>query len=102
MILICTDRESIQKRNGGKLALGDMACYDAGMAAENIALGAVEKGLGTCTVRSFNNTLIANILRLPEALQPQLLLTLGYPADIPKAPKRPPLEDVVFYNRVRE
>ena len=39
---------------------------DASMAAENLMLKAAELGLGTCAVKSYNDTAVRKILELPD------------------------------------
>lgn len=39
---------------------------DASMAAENLMLKATELGLGTCAIKSYNDTAVRKILELPD------------------------------------
>lgn len=66
-------------------------------AIQNLMLAAVEEGLGTCWIGSFNEGGIAGVVDLPFAVRPVALLTLGYPADKPPKRTRKPLEKVVFW-----
>lgn len=97
IIAICTDMSLVEKR-GGKA--GQLMCLmDAAMAAQNMALEAVEMELGTCVVRSFNPQAVQLILKLPQEIVPQLLMTIGYPANIPAAPKRKDLDKITSWEQ---
>ena len=67
-------------------------------AIQNLMLTAVEHGLGTCWIGSFNEGDVARIVRLPFAVRPLAMVVVGYPADEPKERKRRPLEEVVFWD----
>ena len=60
-------------------------------------LTAVQRGLGTCWIGSFNEGDVARIVRFPLAVRPVAMVVMGYPAEEPKARKRRPLEEVVFW-----
>lgn len=66
-------------------------------AIQNLMLAAVEEGLGTCWIGSFNEGEVAGIVDLPFAVRPVALVPLGYPADKPPKRTRQPLERVVFW-----
>ncbi len=55
--------------------------HDAGIAAQTMLLGAVEKGLGGCIIAFVNRDRLKIALALPEHLQILLVLALGKPAD---------------------
>ncbi|MGI9953074.1 nitroreductase family protein [Moorellaceae bacterium AZ2] len=96
VVAICTDLELAEKK-GGRLGREIMSLIDAGIAAQNIALAAVDMGLGTCIIRSFNPQAVQEILQLPPAIVPQLLVSVGYPEKIPPAPRRKELEEIVSW-----
>jgi nitroreductase len=54
---------------------------DDGIAAQNLLLGAVEKGFGGCIIRAFNNGELRNLLNLPEELQIIQVIALGKPKE---------------------
>jgi len=54
---------------------------DDGIAMQNILLGAVEKGLGGCMLRSFNKPRLAAILGLPDHLEIIDVVALGKPVE---------------------
>lgn len=70
---------------------------DTAAAIQNLMLAAVEHGLGTCWIGSFNEGEVTRIVRFPFAVRPVAMVVMGYPAEEPKARKRRPLEEVVFW-----
>lgn len=72
--------------------------FDIAMAAENIMLSAVDFGLGTCAIRSFSSLILQKLLKIPEHIVPELMITIGYPAkDSIKPPKRP-VSELLHFN----
>lgn len=98
VIVACIDYERVKQFN-----ISDeselLATIDLSMACQNLMLAALEYGIGTCAVRSFNQVAVAKILDLPETIKPQLLIALGYPAKVPPAPPKLPLNEVVQYEK---
>ncbi|TYT74916.1 nitroreductase family protein [Desulfobotulus mexicanus] len=54
---------------------------DLGIAAQTMALGAAEKGLGTCMLGSMDKKALRRVLHIPEELEVLLVLALGKPAE---------------------
>lgn len=53
--------------------------HDAGLAASNICLGAVDKGLGSCLLGAIDKESIKKLVGVPEQLELDLAVGLGYP-----------------------
>jgi len=100
IIAICQDKQLAFQR-GGKLGQERASIMDAAMAAQNIMLAAFAHGLGTCSILSFHREAVARILELPDGVEPELLITIGKPAEQPVPPNRT-LSGVVFVNRYGE
>jgi nitroreductase len=100
-ILICSDKKRAQKM-GGALGRDYLTIADCAMAAEHIQLGAYALGLGTCVVKSFSHGAMREILEIPEGIEPELLIIVGYPESIPAPPRRIPLNDMVYLNKFGE
>ena len=65
ILVICSDMEKALKKGGENSKI--YGCMmDASMAAENLMLAALEYGLGTCAIKSYNDTAIRKILNIPE------------------------------------
>jgi nitroreductase len=65
----------------GDKSIADTFGYDAGIAAQSILLGAVEKGMGGCIIAFVNRDKLRAALELPEHLDILLVLALGKPAE---------------------
>ena len=72
---------------------------DVSIALEHISLQAVELGLGTCWIGSFDAEKVRQILAIPEDVAIIELMTIGYPADSRPEPKREPIDNIVCYNK---
>jgi len=54
---------------------------DAGIAAQSIMLGAVEKELGGCIFMNINRKQLSEALALPESLEIMMVLAIGKPVE---------------------
>ena len=78
-----------------------MATQSLAAAIQNMLLAAHALGLGACWFCAplFCPDVVKKVLRLPSDLEPQALITLGFPAEEPKPPPRKPLSEVVRWER---
>ena len=75
-IVILSDKEKADEKYIG---------MDVGIAAEAIALTALESGVGLCMMGSIERERIKGILKIPNQYSVQLVLAMGYPKEKPKA-----------------
>jgi nitroreductase len=75
-----------------------IGAIDVSIALEHIALQAVEEGLATCWIGSFEPDEVRRILGIPRNIAIIELMSLGYPADSPRKPNRHPLESIICRN----
>ncbi len=68
---------------------------DTAASVQNLLLAAHDQGLGTCWVGAFKENRVKEILDMQDYLRPVVLVPVGYPAKIPKAPDRLPKDDCV-------
>lgn len=71
--------------------------FDAGIACQTLCLAAWAKGLGTCIMGIYDEDKVPALLEVPEDQYVTAIVSMGYPAETPKAPKRKPLEEKVQY-----
>jgi len=53
--------------------------FDIGAAVENILLGAVKYGIGSCWMANINARKIKSLLKVPDQYQVKHVISLGYP-----------------------
>lgn len=78
-----------------------MATQSLAAAIQNILLAAHAKGLGTCWFCAplFCQETVKKVLGIPSDVEPQALISIGYPAEQPRAPPRKSLDEIAFKDR---
>jgi F420 biosynthesis protein FbiB-like protein len=76
----------------------DLAIQSLGAAIQNMLLTAHAEGLGACwfSAPSFCKETIRTVLKIPEMVEPQALIALGYAAEKPQTTQRKPLENYTY------
>ena len=76
----------------------DLAAQSLGAAIQNVLLTAKAHGLGACWFGApvFCKEAVRKILKIPEYVEPQALITMGYPAEKPRPLHKRPLENYSF------
>lgn len=95
VIVIAQDMAAARQK-GARKGLESITKMDSAMAAQNIMLAGCEMGLGTCVIASFHPGAVAKVLGMPESIQPQLLVSVGHPGNIPQPPARR-FEDIIWF-----
>jgi len=98
MIIVCRDLKRAYEVCG-ELGRDILSLMDVSMASQNIMLAAYDLGIGSCAVRSFGISAVKRLYDLPEHINPELLITLGYPEKAPEPPKRRGVSEVVHWGR---
>ncbi|MHC4124475.1 MAG: nitroreductase family protein [Planctomycetota bacterium] len=80
-----------------KLASGEV--LSTAMACQNLILAAKAMGLGTCimTAPLLAGKVWGSLDNLPMGFEPTCLITVGYPAETPQAPRRKQIEHIIEY-----
>lgn len=78
-IVICTDLEKALEAMGVQ-GRDVLSLLDAGAAAENIALEALELGLGVSFVRSATTEAVKKVLGIPDRCRIDIIVGIGYRA----------------------
>jgi coenzyme F420-0:L-glutamate ligase/coenzyme F420-1:gamma-L-glutamate ligase len=76
----------------------DLAVQSFGAALQNVLLAAHAKGLGACwfCAPGFCKETVRKILEIPDAVEPQAFVAMGYPAEKPRVPIKKLLEGYCF------
>lgn len=79
----------------------DLAVESLGAGLQNLLLAAHVAGLGACwyCAPAFAKKIVRDILEIPESVEPQAFITLGYAGECPKAPARKNLADYCFLDK---
>jgi nitroreductase len=99
-IVVCSDRRDV--RGCEEPLATTLVAEEAAMASQNILLTACAVGLGSCVVASFSATGLTELLELPEAIRPVLVVALGVPRENPVAPPRKPLSQILSWEVYEE
>lgn len=73
------------------------ALFDAGAACQTFCLAAHEYGVGTVIMGIFDAGTVGKLLHIPENEQVVCLISMGYPDEEPKAPKRKPVDELLHF-----
>ncbi len=78
-----------------------MGIQSVAAAIENILLAASLEGLGACWFCAplFCQSIIQEVLEIPKHIEPQALITIGYPKFYPSPPSRKTLKEIVYVNK---
>jgi F420 biosynthesis protein FbiB-like protein len=78
-----------------------MATQSLAAAIQNMLLAAHSKGLGSCWFCAplFCQDAVRKVLGIPCNIEPQALITVGYPSEQPVPPPRKPLKEIVSKDR---
>jgi nitroreductase len=68
---------------------------DVAIAMEHLSLAATAEGLATCWIGAFSQDDVREVLGVPRTAKVIELMTLGYPADGPRAKTRKPLSEII-------
>jgi len=93
IIVACSNSEHVMRCGQ---AIGPI---DVAFALEHISLQAVDLGLATCWIGSFEPEKVKAILGIPSDINMIELMGLGYPADEPKEPSRVPVDEIVCFEK---
>ncbi len=100
VIVICSDTTQCVRSYGQR---GEIyARQQAGAAIENLLLKIVDLGLATVWVGEFVDDMIKHTLEIPENINIECILPIGYELGKGKQKKNPDLDNVLFFNKWKE
>jgi nitroreductase len=96
LVVICSDQKAAVQFYGKR---GEMlySIQNCAAATQNVLLTATHMGLGSCWISSFDEQAIKDILKIPDSIRPQSIVTVGFADEIVSAPpKKSPREYLYF------
>jgi len=103
VILVCLSMKEMHSYADEPRQLAEhlMAIQSVAAAIQNILLAIYAEGLGACWYCAplFCPETVRGVLGIPEDIEPQALITMGYPNEKPSPAIRKPLKVVVHLNR---
>jgi nitroreductase len=99
IIVVCGDHREAWRRADGKIHTD----IDVAITIDHLTLAATDLGLSTCWICKFDVMKCANIMELPEGVEPIALIPIGYPADETDENRhdklRKPLDEIVHWEK---
>ncbi len=74
----------------------------AGAAIQNFLLKIHERGLATCWVGHFCDEMVKNILKIPEDVQVEAILPIGYALEKPREKLRVDLDSCLYFDEYKK
>jgi nitroreductase len=97
IVALAMKLDVVTHRLGAGIKGIDYHLLDAGIAGEHFVLRAAELGLGTCWIGWFDKKAAKRILDMPPAWDLPALITVGFPAEEPKAKERPLASEICTF-----
>ncbi len=105
LIVICGEPIKTERFYGerGKTVYTIQNCAAA---IQNMLLVAHDEGLGACWVGAYDDARLKSAVSIPDNVEPQAVLAIGYADEKPPEPQRYTVENIVFLerygNRIRD
>jgi len=99
VVVVCSDKKFLEKYYYDKSER--YMQQQAGAAIENFLLKIVDQGLASCWIGAFSDETVRHTLKIPDNIDIEAILPIGYEQKIHnklKHPKRQDLEKVTYYN----
>ena len=100
LILACLTMVDLRKfpDSERQMCERDLAVQSFGAALQNLLLAAYSKGFGACwfCAPAFCKETVRKILKIPDDVEPQAFVAMGYPAEKPQVPIKKLLEGYCF------
>ncbi|NTU72182.1 MAG: nitroreductase family protein [Coriobacteriia bacterium] len=96
VIVVCVDPRPCYARYGDR---GEhlYAIQDTALAAHNILMAAVDRGLASCWIGAFDADAVRGALDIAAPFEPVAILPVGYSAESAGRPARRPLSEVATW-----
>ncbi len=95
VVVVCDDVEDVKRNYGeqGKL----YAIQNCSVTIQNMMLKANDIGIGSCWVGGFDKDKVREILKIPDRIIPEAIITFGYANGESETPHKIDLNDLVYF-----
>jgi len=97
VIVVCSSKSQIELAYGNRGKA--YAKQQAGAAIQNMFLRATDLGLGMCWIGAFNDDAVKRVLQIPDEVDVEAILPVGYETGKAYPRKKPELKEIVGFNR---
>ncbi len=96
LLVICNNQADVKRlyNDRGKLLY---SIQNVAVFTNNILLAAHSLGLSTCWIGAFDPDAVKMVLRIPEGVEPEAIIALGYAAEELEAPSRKTIDQFTFF-----
>jgi nitroreductase len=97
VIVVCSDPTQVERsyyERGERYVR-----QQSGAAIENFLLKLTDLGLGSCWVGAFVDDHVKKALRIPEKVNVEAIIPIGYSSDISKRSKKPDQDSFFYFNK---
>ena len=96
LIVVCSDKKSLEKSYYDRGII--YSRQQAGASIENMLLKIADLGLASCWVGAFSDLIVKRILKIPENIDVEAILPIGYESGKTKKLMKPELDNVLFFD----
>ena len=94
-VIVCSDDGNLENMHGERGRI--YARQQAGGAIENLLLKLVDLGLSACWVGAFSDDLIKTKLKIPQNIQIEAIIPVGYSKTAAEKKRKAALENTIFW-----
>jgi len=101
LVVICTDKKQLEKNYYDRAI--KYAHHQAGAVIENFLLKITDMGLASCWVGAFADDMVKRILTIPDEIDVDAILPVGYEMPTQKPTKRKPdFQYALYFDKYKE
>jgi nitroreductase len=96
VLVVCSDKKELVRSyyHRGEI----YSRQEAGAAIENLFLKITDLGLATCWVGAFSDETVKRILKIPDEIDVEAMMPIGYELGKGKQQTKPNLDNVLFFD----
>lgn len=98
VLVVCSDIDRVSSAYGER-GQTLYSIQNTSAAIQNMMLAAWDNEVGSCWIGAFNEAAVREMLVLPTNIRPLAIITLGYPAEVPKKPRSRSVKEVAHMER---